>query len=82
MRLNKTLTYCIIEDVEDVILGIQKRMKKFGKWENVGNSREITLAKEKVKKVTSRILFILRGIKKMNQKFLKKSSMIILSTII
>ena len=40
----KNYTYCVIEDVEDVIIGILNRMKKYTNWKSIGESREIKSA--------------------------------------
>lgn len=52
------LSYAIIEDVEDVIQGIVKRMQNHSDWENVGNSTGIELAKEIIIKNNPNLIFM------------------------
>lgn len=56
--MTKCYTYCVIEDVEDVIAGILKRMKKYKCWENIGSSREIKSAMSMVKEYKPHLIFM------------------------
>ncbi|MBV7439895.1 response regulator [Weeksellaceae bacterium TAE3-ERU29] len=54
----RNYTYCVIEDVEDVIIGILNRMKKYKNWKSIGESREIKSALNLVKEHHPDLIFM------------------------